>query len=257
MPTFRSVRGRALVRGAVGSAAYSGALTGYKRPRSARYARSSYRSRYSSGVAGSARRYVAGVGREVPLYLPVRKSLSEAHVRTVDPATYNFNTTGDVQHLNVISTGDSLAARMGSRITMLQLQIRGTVKSNINTVVSSCALYIVYDRQPQGAVPAVTDILDTVSSNSFQKLETRDRFSILLRRRWSFEGSATVPTADTIRTVDSVLYMNRPTTYILASSSGAIADVRTGGLYAVFVGDTAAGSTALQGVLAFRLVFSP
>jgi len=269
MPTYRSVRGRALARGAVGSAAYSGALTKRtrsgsrigmptsRRNRTFRYGGASYSSRYSSGVAGSARRYVAGVGREVPLFLPNRRSLTEAHYKTTASATYPFNVTGDIELLNNVQAGSLLVNRTGSRIMMSQLQIRGVVKSNINTTVASCALYIVYDRQPQGALPAITDILDSVSSNSFQRLENRDRFSILLRRRWSFEGSTAAPTSDTIRTVDSVLYLNRPTTFTAGAGSDIIQDIRSGALYAVFVGDAPANSTALQGDLAFRLVFAP
>lgn len=215
---------------------------------------------YGRGIAGSQRTVFArGVpGREVPLYLPGTGVLTEAHAGDISTSVYAVDATAtNVVHLNPIALGDGLADRHANRVTMTQLQIRGAVTAGASGVIGQGCLMIVYDRQPQGALPVLTDILDTANVNSFQSLTTRDRFEILWRYDYVVEGSAAAPTADAGRRVDKTILMRKQAAYTVGTSSGAIANVRTGGLYFVFVGSGIAGSTATNATLGFRLVFSP
>lgn len=271
MPTYRSVRGRALVRGAVGSAAYSGALVGRKRKRIAyptsRFGRtfryggvSRGKSLYASGISGSTRRTFPAIGREVPLYVAPRKAMEEMHFNTIPQATYGMHTTGFVVQLNTITRGNAINERVGNRVILKSLHVRGDVYCGINVTVASGAMMIVYDRQPQGTLPAYTDIMEAGGVNAFQNASYRDRFRILLRRDWCLEQNpvdSAVRTGDSIRRVDEILYLNLPTVYQDGSSGGLISDIRTGGLYAVFCGSQPSGTATLIGALAFRYTFSP
>lgn len=263
MPTYRSVRGRARARGAVGTAAWSGSLLGKRKrvgmpvARRLRRGTVSRRSMYASGIPGATGRYVAGVGREVPLYLPSRRSRTEAHIAEVLPIDVQVNTTGSLQFLNTVPTGTSLYAREGQRITMTQLQIRGFIRVDAATTYAAGSLLIVYDKAPRGALPVPTDILDLATTQSFQKLDTRDRFEILFRKNYSLEGNNTTVTADSFRNIDEVVYMNRSATYTLSGAGGTIADISYGALYAFWIGNVGAGTNDLIAHVGYRTVFSP
>lgn len=215
---------------------------------------------YGRGVAGNTTTTVStrGLpGRETPLYVGVRQALTEAHVGDIAAAGYTFDATNtNVIHLNPIALGDGLTERHANRVFMTQLQIRGALSVGASSLFNSGTMLIVYDRQPAGALPVITDILDTAGITSFQNLSTRDRFSILWRHDFALEGTAAVPTADSTRRIDKVLLLNKYAAYTVGTTSGAIANVKSGGLYFVWFGNGAA-ATALVGALGFRLVFSP
>lgn len=244
-------------------------LTGVKRSRSGYstypFSRTLYRrrrvtgSRYSYGVAGTNRFIRRSAGRDIPLYLPPRpRRFAEVHAypQAEDASLHNihFDTSGSIVHLNPIAKGDSLQERQGDRVFMLRLLLRGAFRAQVATEGSrstalslqNATFYVVYDRQPQGALPPITDIFDGAEPSSLQRLDTRDRFFILLRHQFQVEvgqivdtagtGYQPVVTSDSYRNVDWNIPISRAAVFTTAESSGAIANVRTGALYAIFVG---------------------
>lgn len=232
-------------------------------------------SRYGYGVAGSNRFVRRSAGRDVPLYLPPRpRRFAEVHAYpsgdsgVLDPVT--FALTGSITHLNPIARGDSLEEREGDRCYMMRLILRGTVEATTGAGLSSSprqagVLMVVYDRQPLGALPVITDILDTATYNSLQRLDTRDRFSIMYRQMIALEapllynGTTLVNnvSSDSIRTIDLNIPIYRAAVYTTTQTSGAIANVKTGALYAIFLSqlDQATFNT-LVARLNFRISFS-
>lgn len=214
---------------------------------------------FASGVPGSMRR-VAGsrAGRELPLYLSSTRELVEAHYVDTAVAQEMIDTTGAVTLLNGIAAGTLITQRDGARCFMTTLQIRGTIYTGSATTVSTGTWMIVYDRAPVGVLPAVTDILDTVSIASFQKTQNRDRFLILYRREISLEGPNSAPTSDSQRTLDISISIRRPCTFSTAVNSGSIADVRSGALYLVTLGSAPTGANQpLIYSCNHRLCFAP
>lgn len=108
--------------------------------------------------------------------------------------TYSFNTAGAVAAapLNVPVSGAAFYQRIGNKIAMKSLQLRGLIiPSNGNAAAVTeqiCRVIIYYDRQANGAAPAVSDILlsttsaGATSSQSydFVNMNNRDRFLILM-----------------------------------------------------------------------------
>lgn len=217
---------------------------------------------FGRGVAGSSRHAFARVGREVPLYINPRSraELTEAHVYTGTTSSLTFaDVANQLVLLNPVTQGTSLENRLASRITMLQLQVRGEVRASYTNVALPIGFWaIVYDRQPQGVLPAVTDIYETVSVDAFQVLGTRDRFQILYRQDFQLETNNSGPTSDGLRRYDRVVHFRLPTTFTTPGITGTIADIRTGALYLVYAGwDQVTGTNLATGRFSFRLMFAP
>ena len=212
---------------------------------------------YASGVTGNTRHTFARGVRELALYVPpTRAPKGEMHYFDTEPGGLGMDTTGTITALNIVAQGDALTQRTGSRYTQLGLQIRGYVQSGTATTITMTAFLIVWDRQPQGALPAITDILDTADSRSFQRADNRDRFHVLLRRDYVLMGPAGTPTSASIKNVDEFIKFRRQTVLAGGDTTGVVANMKTGGLYLVTVGVAPAGATAGTMNARFRLHFA-
>ena len=173
----------------------------------------------------------------------------------VAAATYAMDTTGTITLLNPITQGASTVQRVGKKVMTHSLQIRGQANSGTTTTVSDAAFIIVYDKRPTGALPAITDILKSVSPSAFNNDDNTGRFKIL--RRWDnmFVGNTVTPTTGKeVMDIEEFIKINLPTVY-KALGTGAIADISEGALYLVTVGGTAAGTAAPGMNAAFRTRF--
>jgi hypothetical protein len=130
--------------------------------------------------------------------------------------------------------------------------------SDATTTVSQAANYLVWDRQPNKALAAITDVLDSISSYSFPKRENAQRFMIIKQWRQAFAGNTTTPAASIINAVVDD-YVKLPaecvTCYTSADTTGVIGDIITGALLFISVGDLAAGTADAQSNLGFRVNF--
>ena len=114
-----------------------------------------------------------------------------AEIKAIDipDGTYGFNrpNAGLVSLLNGVQTGTGFFNRIGSRIEMKSLRIRGFIYYALTSIQDQIRMIIVYDRQPTGALPAPTVILQTRDQagaatnpgSSEINLDNRDRFTIL------------------------------------------------------------------------------
>lgn len=159
-------------------------------------------------------------------------------------ATYALDTTGSVTLLATVANGTSVTTRIGKKIAWKGLQIRGYALAKSAAVWNDCAVIIVYDRRPRGALPAVTDILDTASSQSMNKDANSGRFQIV--RRWDFDlvGNTTTFESNTVHSFDQYVDLKGRKCVYEAAGTGAIGDISEGALYLVTVGNQAAGTSA-------------
>ena len=180
----------------------------------------------------------------------------ELKVQDLAPATYQVNTTGSITLLAVPIVGADYNARVGRKIVLKSLYIRGRVYLEWDTTLAvvSCLgqqarMIIVVDNQPNGAAPAITDILNTAEPSSQLNLNNRDRFRILCDKEYFFDPVALSTTAN-----QSVAAMNR-TGYNIkvykrlnqemifnSVNGGTVADIASGALYMVWLGSIAAGT---------------
>lgn len=172
------------------------------------------------------------------------------------PAVYQVNTTGSITLLAVPVTGADYNARIGRKIMLKSIYCRGygyqeTVASGISPIPNQARFMLVADMQPNGAVPSITDILNTADSISQLNLNNRDRFRILADKTFVLGPVAYVSTATQSAAIAGApgpfqvkLYKRLNLEMIFNSvNGGTIADIASGALYAVWIGSRAAGAT--------------
>lgn len=167
-----------------------------------------------------------------------------------------FNTTGDIQLIATIAQGASVNQRIGKKAMLRSVQIRGYAYAGATAIYNDCAMLIVYDRRPTGALPAVTDILVAADATALNNDSNSGRFQILRRRDFSLIGNSTTPTTgQEMISMDDFITVNRKIIF-KAAGTGAIGDLEEGALYHVCVGINAAGGTAASGSFNFRTRFT-
>lgn len=180
-----------------------------------------------------------------------------AEVNYVDlaSATYAFDTTGSITLLATVAQGTSVNTRIGKKCMWKSIQMRGFANSGTTATYNDCAILLVYDKRPQGALPAITAILDTANARSMNNDANSPRFTIL--RRWDFplvSNAGTPLGEESFRSVDSFVRVNKPVEFA-AAGTGAIGDIVVGALYLVTVGSNPAGTAAASLTAGFRTRF--
>lgn len=192
-----------------------------------------------------------------------RRGVSAPESGFVDTAlaAYVFDTTGSIVLIPTIAQGASVNQRIGKKAVLKSLQCRGFVQNNTTASFNDCALLVVYDKRPTGALPAITDILVSADSRAFNNDANSGRFKIL--KRWDFDligpvtgVIATEQLTDTsAMSADFFLDLKGKPIVFKAAGTGAIGDIEEGAVYLVTVGSVAAGTGAAQASLAFRTRF--
>lgn len=197
---------------------------------------------------------LAASAMRVPAYF----SSSGAEIKAIDIPTqqaFRLPATNSCNLLNGVQTGAAFYNRVGSRIEMKNLHIRGQVVVAATATVSMLRLIVVYDRQPTGALPIVADVLQsrdqtgaaTSSGSSEINLDNRDRFAIV--RDMQLYAPPVTYTAGVLTNgpqfpgnddqqwdINEFIKLRGLITHYKSSSNPTtIADIATGALYAYFV----------------------
>uniref|UniRef100_UPI00404865EA capsid/nuclear shuttle family protein n=1 Tax=Flavobacterium sp. TaxID=239 RepID=UPI00404865EA len=126
--------------------------------------------------------------------------------------------------LNGVATGTDYNTRIGREITMTSYYHRMFITDATNIQQVRCML--VYDKQPAGALPAITDILQYSDANSPNNLNNRDRFVVVSDKVYT-----TSPQGVEIKFVKKYKKLRTITTY--NNTGNGITDIATGALYFV------------------------
>lgn len=221
-------------------------------------------SRRAAAIAASSRARFRTLLARRPLGLPATRgfrplglrSTGEKKVIDTSVNTYQVNTTGSFTLLNGCVQGSDYDDRIGRKIVMRSVFIRGMVASeqsiNMATVgaggsTSQCARMIVFlDNQPNGAAPAVTDLLNSASPFSQLNLNNRDRFRVLADETFAFGPmkifGTTAGFADNQSELVERFIRLRHETIYNAGNAGTIGDINSGALYMFWIGDQIAGT---------------
>lgn len=174
-------------------------------------------------------------------------------------AVYACDTTGTITPINLVAAGSSYNNRIGRKIAMKSVYLNGSLSpQGAASGETYCRIMIVYDAQPNGALPVYADIvlgqaavLATTASTSRDNLNlnNRDRFRVLLDKRIvmpALVGSVIVnpnfPTATEVNLNEFRKLYRLETNYKADTAGGAIGDIATGSLLLVTFGDNAAGA---------------
>jgi len=175
-----------------------------------------------------------------------------SETKTVDTAaTLNFDTDSAVANcmklVNTIATGSASTQRIGKRVNLKAIAIRGQIYVGSATTIQRIALLLVYIRNPNQAatLPAVAEILATQSSLSLTNRDGASKFKII--RRWDFKmsGNQTTPATglEIIAFDKFVSLKGLPSEWTNASTAGTIGEFEKGALILLSVGAAANGAT--------------
>lgn len=188
-------------------------------------------------------------------YMQVRSAKEPGYVDLAN-ADYKLDTTGSITLLNTVPQGAGTSERIGKKILLKSLQMRGKAFAGTTCLTADGAYIIVYDKRPTGVLPAITDVLVAVNSNAMNNDVNSGRFRILKRIDFIFignSGTAGQSTSETAHTADFFLSLKGLPQVFKAAGTGAIGDIEEGALYLISVGDTAAGNAAATLSSRFRL----
>ena len=153
-------------------------------------------------------------------------------------AILDVDLNGEVYQLNVVPQGAGTSERVGKKIMMKSLQLKGFSYNFSNAAYNVASLMIIYDSRPTGTLPVMTDILTSSKSTAMSNDNNTKRFKILKRLQFVMNGPATAAgaTANSAVCVDEYLRLNLPVVF-KDYGTGAIGDVEEGALYLVTCGE--------------------
>lgn len=201
------------------------------------YKRTSYRGRHRFGAIKKRK-----VSRRVIRHGYYGRGPSRVEFKAVD-TTVNIacDQTGAVALLNGIARGDDINERIGRKVVMRSMEVRvqSIVTSNTGVDQSHRVLFV-FDRQCNATALTVADVLTAVDINSPRNLTNRSRFKILYDNLHHLSSTAE-PGSHKVINFYKRLWL--PVTFN-SGDAGTIADIQTGSLYLVVVGNIAPGTSA-------------
>jgi len=182
----------------------------------------------------------------------------------------NFTLAGTFTTINALTNGPEQYQRIGRRISMRSVSIKGYVNFGATTVQDGARIVIIYDEQPNAALPVLADVFQNsnaglaTSNLSFQNLNNRDRFRILKDYKIllpSVQVAAGVNTneviIDPIRNsfnVDWDIQLSGLEATYNAVNGGTVADITTGSLLVLTFDGNNAGTTSFSFISRLRYV---
>lgn len=160
---------------------------------------------------------------------------------------------GTLYLLNGTTQGDNINQREGRQIYVQSIQSNFRAEWNSGAVTSPGTYRVIlfYDKQSNGAAPAVSDLLDTstaLSCDALRNLNNRKRFKILLDRRYALTPTG----ASNSAIVDSFYLKKFITTQYNAGTAGTVADISSNALYLLACSDEAVNGPNNSGVIRVR-----
>lgn len=203
--------------------------------------------------------------------IPTRPSFVERKVADLAVATYDANSTGVFTLLAVPVLGSDYNQRIGRKITLKSVYVRGYVGTQqaLQALASAAPasaqqarMIILLDNQPNGAVPVSTDLLVSANPTSQLNLNNRDRFKILCDKTFVFDPiiyttTATQAVASASRQIYNIKKYKKLNIESIfnATNGGTIADINSGALYMFWIGTAAAGNNDAYSQLSTRVRF--
>jgi len=183
-----------------------------------------------------------------------------------------LNTTmTNVIPVNLCRSGPGVDARIGRRISMTSLHVKGVITqtTTVTTINDYARFAVIYDRQTNGVVPTADDIFQdlnvttSTTPGSGIKIGNAQRFVVLADIRMSLPAVAatgidgsTDPAMTTFNINRFIKLPSLATVYKGDSTPSVIADISTGGLYVVGMGSIASGSEGWKFVGTWRLRYT-
>lgn len=163
-------------------------------------------------------------------------------------------TTGIVTLLNGCTAAATPTSRVGRRISMHSLAIRGHVFMGATSTGSQAVRVIIfYDKQTNKTAPAATDVLSGDSVQGQMLLANSHRFRVLRDIVVPCTGTA----GPQSQYIDVYLKLKGlEAEFIDGAGAGTVADVTSGGLFALVYANQNVGTASAQTNINMRLRFT-
>jgi len=182
-----------------------------------------------------------------------RATPQEVNYVDLAAAGYECSTTGSITLLATIAQGASVNQRIGKRAYYKSILMRGRMAAGNTTQQADAAVLIIYDKRPTGALPAITDILTSISSFAFMNDNNTGRFEVIRRYDKVFAGNALTPTTGLeLYNADDFISLKKRPIVFESAGTGAIGDIDEGAIYLVTVGSNVTGTSAPILTASFR-----
>lgn len=190
-------------------------------------------------------------------YGPQRRSPEEQKVIDTAQASYSMDSSGTVVLLNGVATGTDFTNRIGRRVTISSIQIRGIIRpTDLGTNPQCVRLMLVYDTQPNGALPAVGEVVQNLNGTTMLNLNNRDRFKVIMDKQYAIGGisdTATQAYAMSPTVFNVKMYKKCNYDVIFDGTTNAISDIQSGSIFLLTLGSEAAATGAtLQASIRLR-----
>lgn len=172
--------------------------------------------------------------------IPVRyPRMSQSELKFFDTATsFTLDATGEVLatgQLNLIPQGVTESTRVGRKCVLKSIQGRWDilyVPSSGATATTSYAIYLVLDKQANGAAAAMTDVFTgTSATQALHNLSNSQRFVVLKKWVQTMTSPAGVSTAynNVLQHIDWYTKCNIPLEF--SGTTGAITELRSNNVF--------------------------
>lgn len=160
--------------------------------------------------------------------------------------SFAFDATGEVPatgQLNLIPQGTTESSRIGRKCCIKSIQMRGTIQyvPDTNTLgATTVYLYLVLDKQCNGAAAAITDVLTSANmSIGMVNMANSERFVILKRFIIKQQAGAGVQAAFGRDNAQIEFYHKCNLPLEFSSTTGAITELKSNNLFLLAGTDTA------------------
>jgi len=170
----------------------------------------------------------------------------------------DFSTTGTVTLLNEIEQGYEVVQRVGKKVKLISLQMRGHIYNLATSTYNKCVWLVIYDRKPTGSLPLISDVLTPANANGMNNDVNTDRFTVLHRSCSELVGAPAAlngPPNSALAVEEFIDLKKRKTVFDLGTDGG-INDIVYGALYFVTIGTRSnAGTNHAEGEFYCRTRF--
>jgi len=207
-----------------GKRKYAGISTAQLQKKARKYAKA----KATSGVPKSLALRTGGWSN--PTRGPELKFKDGGTTTNLTAGAVNWATMGATLLLNGLVPDSTASGRIGRKVTLKSVYIRCSPSMNTTSVGGSpFRILVVYDKQANAALPAVTDILLTDDHNSQNNLSNRDRFITV-----ADVMSDTVSAGGDYSTTCVIYKKLNLDVAFNAGTAGTVGDITSGALYVLF-----------------------
>ncbi len=179
-----------------------------------------------------------------------KTELSNVELKFFDTDIVDANIDATMTFFNpqILIQGDKETERIGRKVIIKSLSIKGELKLNAQTTATTTGclitMKVVHDSQTNKAQFAATDLLAADTFDSFNNISNKNRFRILKSCTYEFSAGGAAPSGAALifsqksRYVDEHLKMNIPIEYDATAATGAITTVTSNSIFVVFQSST-------------------